>query len=51
MLIAWLGKNSFVDYPGKIAVVVFTPPGCNLDCYYCHNRSLLIPEKKPGINQ
>ena len=29
-----------VDYPGKIAAVVFTP-GCNMNCHYCHNRTLL----------
>jgi pyruvate formate lyase activating enzyme len=40
MKIAGLEKNSLVDYPGKIAAVVFAP-GCNLDCYYCHNRILL----------
>jgi pyruvate formate lyase activating enzyme len=40
MKIVGLEKNSLVDYPGKIAAVVFTP-GCNLDCYYCHNRVLL----------
>jgi pyruvate formate lyase activating enzyme len=33
-------KTSFVDYPGKIAAVVFTK-GCNLDCSYCHNPGLL----------
>lgn len=33
-------KNSFVDYPGEIATVVFTC-GCNFDCWYCHNRSLI----------
>ena len=43
MRIAGLQKNSFVDYPGKIAAVVFTQ-GCNFDCYYCHN-SKLIPRK------
>jgi len=43
MQIAGLVKNSVVDYPGKIAAVVFTP-GCNLDCYYCHNRFLLSKE-------
>lgn len=43
MKIAGFQKNSFVDYPGKIAAVVFTP-GCNLDCYYCHNRILLTEE-------
>ena len=32
-------KNSFVDYPGVIACVVFVP-GCNMDCWYCHNRHL-----------
>ena len=45
MRIAGLGKTSLVDYPGKIAAVVFSPL-CNYDCYYCHNRSLIrnIPE-------
>ncbi len=39
MQIAGLVKNSFLDYPGLIAAVVFVP-GCNMDCWYCHNRSL-----------
>jgi len=39
MQIAGLVKNSFVDYPGLIAAVVFVP-GCNMDCWYCHNRAL-----------
>jgi len=42
MKIAGLQKNSFVDYPGKISAVIFTP-GCNLNCYYCHNRQLIDP--------
>ena len=29
-----------VDYPGKLAAVVFTN-GCPWSCYYCHNRHLL----------
>lgn len=33
-------KNSFVDYPQKIACVIFTT-GCNMDCWYCHNKHLL----------
>lgn len=33
-------KSSLVDYPGKMAAVVFTP-GCNMDCFYCHNRRIL----------
>lgn len=40
MKIVGFQKNSFVDYPGKIAAVVFTP-GCNMNCSYCHNRSIL----------
>ncbi len=39
MQIAGLVKNSFLDYPGMIAAVVFVP-GCNMDCWYCHNRAL-----------
>jgi len=44
MHIAGIVKSSFVDYPGKIAFVVFTR-GCNMDCYFCHNKSLLsVPD-------
>lgn len=35
-----LVKMSTLDYPGKIAAVLFSP-GCNYDCFYCHNRELL----------
>jgi pyruvate formate lyase activating enzyme len=42
MKIAGLQKCSLLDYPGKVAAVVFSP-GCNLDCCYCHNRGLLDP--------
>lgn len=40
MLIAGLAKSSFVDFPGLISCVLFTP-GCNYNCFYCHNRSLI----------
>lgn len=40
MNIAGLVKTSLVDYPGKIAAVIFTQ-GCNFRCTYCHNSSLL----------
>lgn len=40
MNIAGLVKTSTVDFPGQLAAVIFTA-GCNLDCFYCHNRSLL----------
>ena len=40
MKIAGFNKTSFVDYPGKIACVVFTPH-CNMRCDYCHNKHIL----------
>lgn len=40
LLIAGFQKNSFVDYPGEIAAVVFTPY-CNFNCTYCHNEHIL----------
>ncbi|HBN86475.1 MAG TPA: anaerobic ribonucleoside-triphosphate reductase activating protein [Clostridiales bacterium] len=43
MRIAGWQKVSMVDYPEKISTVVFTP-GCNFDCYYCHNRDLIHPK-------
>ncbi len=40
MKIAGINYNSFIDYPGCIAAVVFTA-GCNLDCNYCHNHRII----------
>lgn len=31
---------SFIDYPGRIAAIVFAA-GCNFRCGYCHNPSLV----------
>lgn len=33
-------KTSLVDYPGKVAAVIFTA-GCPLACPYCHNAELV----------
>ena len=33
-------KNSFIDYPGKLSCVIFLS-GCNFNCPYCHNPSLV----------
>ena len=43
MQIAALQKVSFIDYPGKIAAVLFCP-FCNLRCPYCHNPELVFFE-------
>ena len=40
MFIAGLQKSSLLDYPEKIAAIVFTQ-GCNFRCGYCHNPELL----------
>ncbi|MCL1973090.1 MAG: anaerobic ribonucleoside-triphosphate reductase activating protein [Endomicrobia bacterium] len=38
-VIGGLQKVSLLDYPGKIAAIVFTQ-GCNFKCGYCHNPEL-----------
>lgn len=43
MKIAGLQKFSLIDYPGKVAAVLFTQ-GCNFRCPYCHNPELVLPE-------
>jgi len=40
MIVSGLVRSSLVDYPGQVAAVLFVP-GCNYDCFFCHNRSLL----------
>ena len=40
MNIAGMQKSSTIDFPGNLACVLFTR-GCNMDCFYCHNRALL----------
>lgn len=40
MIISGLAKSSLIDYPGLISCVLFVP-GCNYNCFYCHNRSLI----------
>lgn len=40
MIFAGMTKSSLIDYPGKISIVLYTP-GCNYNCYYCHNREII----------
>lgn len=40
MKIVGTQKNSFVDYKGNIAYVVFTAR-CNMNCWYCHNKEVM----------
>jgi pyruvate formate lyase activating enzyme len=39
MLFGGIQKTSLIDFPGKIACILFTP-GCNFTCPYCHNGAL-----------
>ena len=40
MLINGFQKLTILDYPSKVACIVFTP-GCNFRCPFCHNASLV----------
>ena len=40
MNVGGIQKNSLIDYPGKLSCVIFLS-GCNFDCPYCHNPSLV----------
>ena len=42
--IGGLQKFSLIDYPGKVAAVVFTQ-GCDFKCPFCQNVNLVLPEK------
>ncbi len=44
MRVGGLQKFSLIDYPGKVAAVIFTQ-GCNFRCPFCHNPELVFPEK------
>ncbi|MFA7717109.1 MAG: anaerobic ribonucleoside-triphosphate reductase activating protein [Candidatus Absconditabacterales bacterium] len=44
MKIAGIQQSSMIDYPGKLACVVFTQ-GCNFRCHFCHNPECVLPEK------
>ncbi len=43
-----LQKTSLIDFPGRIASVLFTP-GCNLRCPFCHNWRLVTEPKGPFL--
>ncbi|MBR9690607.1 anaerobic ribonucleoside-triphosphate reductase activating protein [Candidatus Woesearchaeota archaeon] len=38
-------KTSLLDYPGKIASVVFLPK-CNFHCGFCHNKELVLDDTR-----
>ena len=51
-MIRSLTGTSLIEYPGKIAAIVFIG-GCNLHCPFCHNPELVRPdmlEKEFGLS-
>lgn len=50
MLISGWMKTSMVDYPGKLSSVVFIQ-GCNMNCFYCHNKELIHPGKTSKVDE
>eukprot|EP00828_Plagiopyla_frontata_P022431 TRINITY_DN2901_c0_g1_i3.p3 TRINITY_DN2901_c0_g1~~TRINITY_DN2901_c0_g1_i3.p3 ORF type:complete len:193 (-),score=29.89 TRINITY_DN2901_c0_g1_i3:73-651(-) len=51
MNIRGLQRFSLVDYPGKLACIVFVGE-CNFRCPYCHNPCLVFdPESQPLITE
>ncbi|MCS7240215.1 MAG: anaerobic ribonucleoside-triphosphate reductase activating protein [Candidatus Bipolaricaulota bacterium] len=41
--IVWVQPLTLLDYPGKLAALVFFG-GCNLRCPFCYNAELVLPE-------
>lgn len=41
-------KTTLLDYPGKIAAVIFLG-GCNFRCPFCHNASLVLSPDQPSL--
>ena len=50
MKFSGLQKISMIDYPNKIASVLFTP-GCNLRCGFCHNWRIAVDPKPPFLQE
>ncbi len=44
MLIGGIQTLTLLDFPGKVACIVFLA-GCNMRCGYCHNPEMVLPEK------
>ncbi|BFD25244.1 MAG: anaerobic ribonucleoside-triphosphate reductase activating protein [Candidatus Parcubacteria bacterium] len=42
MIIGGLEKITLLDFPDKVAAIVFTQ-GCNFRCHFCYNPLLVIP--------
>ncbi len=50
MKFSGIQKISLIDYPNKIASVLFTP-GCNLRCGFCHNWRIAVNPQPPFLQE
>ncbi len=50
MKFSGLQKISLIDYPNKVASVLYTP-GCNLRCPFCHNWRIIVDPKPPFLHE
>ena len=50
MKFSGLQKISLIDYPNKIASVLYTP-GCNLRCGFCHNWRIATDPQPPFLQE
>jgi len=50
MKFSGLQKTSLVDFPNRVASILFTP-GCNLRCPYCYNWRIVLDPKPPFLNE
>lgn len=50
MLIGGLEKLSLLDYPERVAAIVFTQ-GCNFRCHFCYNPMLVLPHSGTNIQK
>ncbi len=48
MRLSGIQPFTMIDFPEKIACIVFTP-GCPFRCGYCHNPEFVLPEKLKKI--
>ena len=50
MKFSGIQKISLLDYPNKVASVLFTP-GCNLRCGFCHNWRIVVDPQPPFLQE
>jgi len=50
MKFSGLQRISLIDYPNKVASVLYTP-GCNLRCPFCHNWRIVVDPKPPFLHE